>query len=149
MQKRRAHVPKGLPIAAVILLVLGLIAIPLIQRLATPEQLARNVLLNALPFILIFVAIILAYISVIWLVASALNDQIDPRRQRTIELIIIAGILLGIVGMFQPWVMGLYTWGFVLLLVSTLSYILWSHVRPRATATEQAGGVSASEVVSP
>jgi hypothetical protein len=149
MEKRRAHVPKGLPIAAGILLVLGLISIPLIQQVATPEQLARNVLLNGIPFILIFVAIILAYISVIWLVASALNDQIDPRLQRNIERIIIAGILIGIVGMFQPWVMGLYTWGFVLLLLSTLSYILWSHVRPRATATEQAGGVSASEVVSP
>lgn len=149
MQKRRAHVPKGLPIAAVILLVLGLIAIPLIQSLATPEQLARNVLLNAIPFILVFVAIILAYISVIWLVASALNDQIDARLQRNVERIIIAGILLGIFGMFQPWVMGFYTWGFVLLLLSTLSYILWSHVRPRASAPMAAEGVSASEVVSP
>lgn len=149
MEKRRAHVPKGLPIAAGILLVLGLIAIPLVQQLATQEQLARNVLLSGIPFILIFIAIILAYISVIWLVASVLNDQIDPRLQRNIERVIIAGILIGIVGMFQAWAMGLYTWGFVLLLLSTLSYILWSHVRPRATAIEQAGDVSAGEIVSP
>jgi hypothetical protein len=98
--------------------------------LATPEQLASNVLLNAIPFILVFIGILLGYITVIVLVASALNDVVSPRVYRLITWVIIAGILLGIVGMFQPWALPLYTYGFVLLLVSTLAYILWSHVTP-------------------
>jgi hypothetical protein len=138
MAKTRVRIPYGLVIAAVILLILGLAAGPLIRSWATEEQLAQNVLLSAIPFILIFVSILLTYITVIAMTASVLNDNIGPRKYRIIESIIIAGIVLGVIGMFQSWKMVFYTYGFVLLLISTLSFILWSHVRPKTEQRQEA-----------
>ncbi len=40
--------------------------------------------------------------------ASVLNDNISPRIYRVIETVLIAGIVLGIFGMFQPWLIILY-----------------------------------------
>ena len=136
MNKSRLRIPIGLPIAIVILLVLGFAAGPFIEARATPEQLAQNVLLSAIPFILIFVAIILGFITIITIVARLLNDNISGRYYRPIELTLIGGIILGIVGMFQPWVFGLFKVGFIVLLVSTLAFILWSHVTPKAAGIE-------------
>ena len=133
----RPRVPKGLPIAGVVLIVLGVIAMQVIPRIATPEQLAKNVLLSAIPFILIFAAIIILYISFIWALATALKDVIPARTHTLIMRIIIAGILLGIVGMFQPWAMVFYTYGFVLLLFSTLTYIVWSHITPKVEDVQE------------
>lgn len=127
---RRPRAPIALPAIAAVLIVLGFIARQLILRLATPQQLATNVLLSAIPFILIFVGILLFYITLIVLVASSLNGLVSLRVYNAITRVIIAGILLGIVGMFQPWVMAFYTRGFSVLLISTLAYILWSHVTP-------------------
>jgi len=143
---KRLHVPIALPISAVVLLVLGLIAGPVIQATATPEQLADNVLLNAIPFILIFVAIILAFITLIWAVASVLNHNIAAPVYRVVELTLIAGIVLGVIGMFQPWLFILYQVGFLVLLISTLGFILWSHVVPRGVRRHEAlESVSISE----
>lgn len=127
---RRPHVPIALPAIAVVLIVLGFVASRVIPAVATPQQLATNVLLSAIPFILIFVGILLLYITLIVLVASSLNGVVSQRVYNIVTRVIIAGILLGIVGMFQPWVMAFYTRGFSLLLFSTLAYILWSHVTP-------------------
>ena len=135
--KSRPRVPKGLLIAIAILLILGLISNPIIRSLATPEQLAQNVLLNAIPFILIFAAIILAFIAVIALVADALNNNISQRLYKVIERLLIGGIILGIFGMLQPWLHLAYKYGFLLLLFSTLGFILWSHVTPKR---EERGG---------
>ena len=144
---RRPRVPIGLPIAAVILFVLGAAAGPFIQARASEEALARNVLLSAIPFILIFVAIILIFMTLIWLVASALNHNISKRIYRPIEMVLIGGIVLGIVGMFQPWFFVLYQAGFYVLLLSTLAFILWSHVIPRGVQRqEHLGSVSISEI---
>ena len=112
------------------LIVLGLIAMRVIPQVATPQQMSKNVLLSAIPFILIFAAIIILYISLIWALATALKGVISARSYNIFMKIIIAGILLGIVGMFQPWAMVFYTWGFVLLLISTLTYIVVSHISP-------------------
>ncbi|MGB7115269.1 MAG: hypothetical protein WBD56_03930 [Anaerolineales bacterium] len=131
MVKSRLRVPKGLLIAIAILLILGLISNPIIRSLATPEQLAQNVLLNAIPFILIFAAIILAFIAVIAFVADALNSNISQRLYKVIERLLIGGIVLGILGMLQPWLHLAYKYGFLLLLFSTLGFILWSHVTPK------------------
>ena len=68
--------------------------------------------------------------TLIVLVASSLNGLVSQRAFRIVTRVIIAGILLGILGMFQPWVMAFYTRGFSVLLIATLSYILWSHVTP-------------------
>lgn len=130
MTKMRPRVPLGLPIAAVILLVAGLALQPVFRAL--PEEVRiRNTILNGIPFILIFVAIILFFITFIWLVASLLNDNVPLRIYRPVETVIIAGIVLGVVAMFQPWVHVLYRIGFHLLLVSTIAFIVWSHIRPK------------------
>lgn len=143
MAKKRPRVPIGLLISIVVLLILGAIAGPIIQSLATPEQLANNILLGAVPFILIFVAIVLTFIALIVLVASMLNENIAPRPYRLIESMLIAGIVLGVVGMFQPWLHILYKFGFLVLLVSTLGYILWSHITPKGfQRQEEPGGLS-------
>ncbi|MEJ2266541.1 MAG: hypothetical protein P8X95_24100 [Anaerolineales bacterium] len=141
MAKKRPRIPVGLLISIVVLLILGAIAGPIIQSLATPEQLANNVLLGAVPFILIFVAIVLAFITLIVLVASMLNENIAPRPYRLVESILIAGIVVGVVGMFQPWLYILYKFGFLILLVSTLGYILWSHIAPKGFQRQEELGV--------
>ncbi len=103
MPKTRPKLPVGLFISVAVLLILGAIAGPVIRSTATEEQLNTNVLLGAIPFILIFVAIILAFISVISMVASVLNENVHTRTYQIVEYIIIGGTVFGIVGMFQPW----------------------------------------------
>jgi hypothetical protein len=132
MKRNRVHIPIFLPIAIVVCLVLGLLAGPFIQSRATEEQLNTNVLLSAIPFILIFASIILAFITLIILVAQLLNGRVSRRLYRIIETAIIAGIVLGILGMFQSWIFDFYRYGFFLLLFSTLAFIIWSHVTPRS-----------------
>jgi len=145
MAKLRPRVPIGLPIATVATLMVGLIAGPLINALATEQQLGRNVLLSAIPFVFIFISIILAFITVIWLIATALNNNIPERTYRIVEYALIGGIVLGIVGMFQPWIFSAYRIGFLVLFFSTLGFILWSHVVPRGARHEHVGAVSVSE----
>ncbi len=127
---RRLRIPRLLPSIALLLIVLGLIATRLVPILTTPQQRADNVLLAAIPFILIFVGILLLYITLIVVCARTFSHVIDPRLYNAVMRVIIAGIVLGILGMFQPWALALYTYGFVLLLVSLLFYILWSHIVP-------------------
>ncbi len=132
---KRPYAPRTLLIWIVGLLIAGLAADPLIHSLATPQQLADNVLLNAIPFILIFVSILLTFIALIRATASALNHNIPERVYRPVERALIAGIVLGVVGMFQPWALVFYQAGFIVLLVSTLGFIVWSHVIPKRGST--------------
>jgi hypothetical protein len=79
--------------------------------------------------------------------AFKLNNRISELVFRPIERLLIAGIVLGVIGMFQPFVMLFYTLGFILLFVSLLSYIAWSHVVPRGDHRgAEIGSVSISEV---
>jgi hypothetical protein len=63
MKKRRLHVPIGLPISVVVLLILGAVANPVINAIFTEQQLSTNVILSAIPFVCIFAAIVLAFIT--------------------------------------------------------------------------------------
>ncbi len=145
MAKIRPRVPIGIPIAAVVLLILGLVAGPFIESSVPEEQLATNVLISAIPFLLIFVAIILALITIIWLVATALSNNIPERTYRPIETILIAGIVLGVVGLFQPWSFAVYRYSFQVLLISTLAFILWSHVIPKGVRRQEETSLSIGE----
>lgn len=146
-KKKKGGVPRGMPIAAVILLVLGLIAMQVIPNIVSEQQMARNVILAAIPFILIFASIIVAFMSLVWFIASRLNDNIDEKTYRPIEYILMGGIILGVFLMFQPWVFILFRVGFLILLFSTIGYILWSHVRPKgARAADDLGSVSAGDI---
>jgi len=137
MPKTRFRIPYGLIISAILSLILGLAAGPLIRLWATEEQLAKNVLLNAIPFILIFVSILLGFITVIATASRLLSNNIDARLYRIVESVIIAGIVLGVVGMFQPWHMIFYKYGFMVLLISTLSFILWSHIETKEVQRQE------------
>jgi hypothetical protein len=137
MTKTKLRIPVGLLIAIALLLILGAVGGPLIRSLATPEEMAGNVLLSAIPFILIFVAIILAFIALIVVVARLLNNNIRESVYRPIEFALIAGIVVGVVGMFQPWLFIFYKMGFLLLLFSTLGFILWSHVVPKRAQRQE------------
>jgi hypothetical protein len=147
MTKRRLRLPVGLFIAIAVTLILGLVAKPVITSLTTEKQRATNVLLSALPFILIFVSILLVFISLINMSASVLNDYISERMYRIIETALIAGIVLGVVGMFQPWLMILYKIGFMVLLVSTLGFIWWSHVKPKRERRQKEVGAPSGQDV--
>jgi hypothetical protein len=87
--------------------------------------------------VLIFAAIILGFIAIIIVVGSMLNDNVPARTHRIIEQILIAGIVLGVVGMFQPWIFEGYKYGFLVLLISTLGFIVWSHVSPKGEEVEE------------
>lgn len=134
---RRPHVPVGLPIAIVALLILGVIAMNLIPAVVPEAVLSRNVLLSAIPFILIFIAILLTYILLIVIVATAINDLVNPRLYTWVMRIIIACVIIGVLGMFQSIAMAFYTRGFQLLFSATLAYIMWSHVRPARVVERQ------------
>ena len=87
--------------------------------------------LQAVTFVVGFVAILLAFIFFIAFVGRRLSGNISQRVFSLIEKIIIAGILLGVVSMFQPWAQGGYRIGFHVLLFSTLAFTVWSHVAPK------------------
>lgn len=142
----RPRVPLGMPIATVVLLALGLLANPYVQANFSEEQLADNVLLGAIPFILIFVSIIMAFMTLVWAAASALNGNVSRRIYRPIELALMGGIVLGTIGMFQPWVQAFFSGGFYLLLISTVAFILWSHITPEdVRRQENLGSLAVSE----
>jgi hypothetical protein len=145
MAKSRLRLPVGLFIAIVVTLVIGLVASPAIQALTTEKQRATNVLLSAIPFILIFVAILLAFISLIRMSASLLNGNISQRVFLFIERVLIAGIVLGIFGMFQPWLIIFYKVGFLVLLFSTLGFIWWSHIKPKGERRQKEAGKPANQ----
>jgi len=59
-----------------------------------------------------------------------------------VERAIIGLMLVGIIGMFQPFVLELYRYGFLLLLFSTIGFIIISHVVPKPGASDTAGSAS-------
>jgi len=87
--------------------------------------------LQVVYFIAGFVTFLLAFAFFIAFVAAKLSGNISQQVFGLIEKIIIGGILLGIIGMFQTWVLAGYRIGFLVLLFSTLAYIVWSHITPR------------------
>jgi hypothetical protein len=122
--------PRWMPITGIILVLLGIFVAPLITNSFTEEQLNKTPLFSGIQFLFIFIAIILFYASFIWYLAYRLNGRVPERIYRIIEYILIGGIILGIVGMFQPWLFAAFRYGFYLLLASTIGYIVWSHVSP-------------------
>ena len=132
-----------------IALLLGIVGYLSIPTSVTPGTAAApaNLFALMLPFILIFIGIILAFITFIILLTTMLNDHVSADVHRLIERALIGGIILGVLGMIQPWVLDLFKWGFLLLLFCTLAYIVWSHIVPRGvTALLEPGTVSATEL---
>lgn len=103
---------------------------PLEDELFSKEA-REGVFVQAIPFVTRFIALLLVFILVIALLATRFNHKISYRLYYPVELTIIAGILCGVVSLFQPWEAFSYEYGFMLLLGSTLSFTLWSHLIPR------------------
>ncbi len=88
--------------------------------------------LQALLFIVGFIVILMAFIYFIARVARRFNGNVSQRTYSAIEGAIIAGLLLGVVGRFQPGVHLACKIDLSVLLLSTLAYIVWSHVTPKS-----------------
>jgi hypothetical protein len=97
------------------------------------ESTRSSVLFQAIPFFMTFVGVLLIFILLIVLIALRFNGKVPRRTYQGIESVAIAGILFGTVCLFNPWSLVPYRYGFMLLLVSTLAFILWSHVVPPRT----------------
>lgn len=95
-----------------------------------PEAKQEEVLIKAIPFVAIFVSIVLVFICLIVIVAVALEGKVPLRTYRPIEYLLIAGILIGVVGLFQGWKMFVYQFGFLVVLFSLLAFMIWSHLAP-------------------
>jgi len=83
-----------------------------------------------------FVFMLGAFIAFIAIASARLGPVISPRAYSAGERLIIGGILAGTALMFQPWTPAGLQWGFLLLLFSTLTFIVWSHVVPKRTGDE-------------
>ncbi|MFL5807580.1 MAG: hypothetical protein ACJ8CR_38370 [Roseiflexaceae bacterium] len=53
-----------------------------------------------------------------------------------VERTIIVVMLLGMVGMFQPFALDVYRYGFLSLLFSTIAFIIISHLSPKPERTD-------------
>jgi hypothetical protein len=115
-------------VIAIILAFGGLFHLYTVEVLSQDKQ--DEVLIKAIPFVAVFVSIVLAFVYVIVSAATLLGGKVPQRTYRPIEGIIIAGILLGVVGLFQGWKLFTYEYGFLLLLISLLAFMVWSHVAP-------------------
>jgi hypothetical protein len=147
MRRKLAHLPIGLLIAAVLLVLLGVLFRPAGGLLIPADRMENDIFLIAIPFLATFIAIILTFIFSIFVIARLLNGQLSSRTYSIIEGIILGGIALGVFSMFQPISHAIFSKGFLLLLGATLSFIVWSHIVPRgASRPEDAGPVSVREL---
>lgn len=126
-RKRLLFILLGL---AVVLWIAAIVLSPIVEGLDAKTR-ADNTILSGIPFILTVIGIIIAFIDFIIFMATRLNNNISENVYRPVERIFMAGIVLGILGMFQPFTVVLYTYGFIVLLISTFGYIFWSHIIPR------------------
>ncbi|MDX1995578.1 MAG: hypothetical protein SF029_24555 [bacterium] len=101
------------------------------------DEATRNgVLFQAVPFIAFFIAVLLTFILLIIVTALRFNGKIAPRTYRPVETLIILGIGASVFALFQPFHFVGYKYGFTLLLVSTLLFIVWSHVVPASAKAD-------------
>lgn len=128
MKGIRALIPMKLLIAAVVLFGLSFPARPALNALVPDLATSSNVLLIAIPFLLVFVPIILGFMALIVFVSKLLHERVPAAAYRAVEYVFIAGIFLGIIGMFQPWTFVLFKPGFFMLFGSLIGFMVWSHV---------------------
>ena len=130
---------------AIILFILAALFANVVTGLVS-EALSNAVMFRAIPFFMAFVGVLLLFILLIALVALRFNGKVPNRTYTGLEMLTIAGILLGTVSLFNPWSFVPYRYGFGLLLLSTLAFILWSHVAPpRADSGLQISPLSRSQ----
>jgi hypothetical protein len=136
--KIRPLIPLKLLVAGAVVFGLSFAAKPALTALVPDLETSTNILLLALPFLMVFVPIILGYMSLIVFLSKILYQRIPERPYKVVEYVFIAGIVLGILSMFQPWTFVLFRVGFFLLFGSLLGFMIWSHVAKKQTQRETA-----------
>jgi hypothetical protein len=132
---KRFRPPYKLLAIALVLLILGFIALPITSK--PPEKVtATTVLITGIPFLLVFVAILLTYIAVIVTFSRYYSGYVSEKRFNPIFFTCMGGIVLGVILMFQPFVQILYTIGFLVLLFSLLSFMVVGHITPKKEMTD-------------
>lgn len=137
MAKKQVRPPFGLLIASALLVAFGLIYKQFILITIPVAKQIDNIIFTAVTFICIFVAILLVYIFLINLISQILNNRIPEKIYKPINLAFTLGIILSILMMLQPFTIVLYRISFPILLVSLLSFILWSHISPYKMPDEE------------
>ena len=83
-------------------------------------------------FFATLIAILSGYICFIAFMSRLLSGRVSERLFGYLEKLLIAGILLGIAGMFQPWIPVFYPAGFIVLFAATWIFTLWGYVVPKS-----------------
>ncbi len=130
---------------AILMVIIGVIAQPLILANTTVQQRTDNAILSGIGFILIFIGIIVAFIDLITYLATLLNHNVSERVYTPILNVFIAGIVLGVVGMFQPFLFVLYQIGFGMLFISLIGFMVWSHIVPKSAIRQEELGSAAAK----
>ncbi len=147
MKPSRKRLLLTMLIAAVILCVAGAILTPIIEQSTTVQQRADNAIIGGLGVILIIIGIIVAFIDLIIFLATLLNHSVPERPYTIILNIFIAGIVFGVIGMFQPFAFIFYQIGFLMLFVSLIGFMIWGHLVPKGVQRQQEiSNVSIGEV---
>ncbi len=108
-----------------------LVAIFVVLRLILPGMLSAEAG-QAAAFFTVLIAILSGYICFIGFMSRLLAGRVPERVFVMLERLFVACILLGIAGMFQPWIPVFYPLGFVLLFAATWVFTLWGYVTPKS-----------------
>jgi len=137
MTHKKIRPPFILLIISVAITILGILYQNFVLT-GIPEQTRiDNVILIAVPFICYFVAILLVYIFIINMSGQLLSGRVSEKLYKVLNLILIVGIILGIILMLQPFSMVLFKISFMIVLISLLLFMLWSHVTPVLSPMEE------------
>ena len=136
MANRKVKPPFVLLIISVLLVVFGFLYGKFILPTIPEATQIDNVIVIAVPFISYFVAILLVYIFLINLSSQILSYRISAKIYKPMNTLIIAGIIGGILMMLQPFTIVLYKISFMVVLVSLLLFMVWSHITPAHVAEE-------------
>ena len=128
--------PFALPVISVLLVIFGALYGRYLLVLIPVQEQINNVILTAVPFICYFVAVLLVYIFLINIFSQRLNHRISPKIYQPIFFVIIVGIIAGILMMLQPYTISLFKASFMVVLVSLLMFIFWSHIIPADVVEE-------------
>jgi hypothetical protein len=92
---------------------------------------------EAASFFTVLVAILSGYICLIAFLSRLLSGRVPERLFVLLERLFAAAILVGIAGMFQPWVPVFYPLGFVILFAATWIFTLWGYVIPKSAHSSE------------
>lgn len=78
-----------------------------------------------------WLGLVLLMMSAVGTLTNALIQSLPW--QQFLERMAILGMMTGLLGMFQPWQINFYEYGFYILGISTLTFIIVSHIPSRPT----------------